>query len=293
MGVPSFIVYLKQKMLNLETKNQPILLEKAENEEKKADPAILYFPDKNSAGGEIDKNFLFQGSSGRIFINVIIYSVFSLGKKAKKTMREIGHELSWRTGRAMHSMKNGNLWKYVPARVFVLAVSCGAIAIFMIDSGAMSDVVYGSEKKYEAYSAVSEDIDGEVIMKKVGKNLKDARLAAIASNQCKEDSAKSQNSEMCGMDIKNKVLIDAEKKEEEARLAAERAAAAKKRAASAVPAGKVSCPEKNDGHPSKSKTKGKHMDEDCCPDPDEWPKPGCVYSARGYSIMLKGPVKKK
>jgi len=48
------------------------------------------------------------------------------------------------------------------------------------------------------------------------------------------------------------------------------------------------CPEKNP-HPTKSKTKGKHRDEDCCPDPDEWPMPGCAYSAHDYSIMLKTP----
>ena len=39
-----------------------------------------------------------------------------------------------------------------------------------------------------------------------------------------------------------------------------------------------SCAAKND-HPSYSKTKGKHMDEDCCPDPDEWPNPRCSYSS--------------
>jgi hypothetical protein len=51
---------------------------------------------------------------------------------------------------------------------------------------------------------------------------------------------------------------------------------------------RVSCGEKND-HPSKSKTRGKHMDEDCCPDPDEWPKPGCIYSPAGRALMLSGP----
>jgi hypothetical protein len=54
----------------------------------------------------------------------------------------------------------------------------------------------------------------------------------------------------------------------------------------------ISCKHKND-HPSYSKTKGKHMDEDCCPDPDEWPKPGCVYSKKGLALMLSGPSKKK
>jgi hypothetical protein len=51
---------------------------------------------------------------------------------------------------------------------------------------------------------------------------------------------------------------------------------------------RISCREKND-HPRYSDTKGKHMDEDCCPDPDEWAKPGCVYSAKGYAIMISPP----
>lgn len=59
-----------------------------------------------------------------------------------------------------------------------------------------------------------------------------------------------------------------------------------------ISTGKISCRKKND-HPGKSDTKGKHMDEDCCPDPDEWPKPGCIYSPKGYAIMLKGPPGKK
>ena len=37
------------------------------------------------------------------------------------------------------------------------------------------------------------------------------------------------------------------------------------------------CRHKND-HPRKSKTKKhRHMDEDCCMDPDEWPNPRCQY----------------
>jgi len=65
----------------------------------------------------------------------------------------------------------------------------------------------------------------------------------------------------------------------------------------AVPARRVAprprgqgCAEKND-HPRNSPNKGKHRDEDCCPDPDEWPMPGCAYSAAGYKIMLKTPSK--
>lgn len=50
----------------------------------------------------------------------------------------------------------------------------------------------------------------------------------------------------------------------------------------------TACPVKVD-NPSISSSKSKnHMDEDCCPDFDEWPKPGCAYTARDYVIMLKG-----
>jgi len=47
----------------------------------------------------------------------------------------------------------------------------------------------------------------------------------------------------------------------------------------------ATCAHKKD-KPSRSKTKGKHMDEDCCPDPDKWPNPRCAYSAKGLAIML-------
>lgn len=43
--------------------------------------------------------------------------------------------------------------------------------------------------------------------------------------------------------------------------------------------------------PQKSQAKGKHVDEDCCPDPDEWPNPVCAYKSPDYAIMLKGSRK--
>lgn len=50
----------------------------------------------------------------------------------------------------------------------------------------------------------------------------------------------------------------------------------------------ATCAHKKD-KPRKSKNKGRHMDEDCCPDPDEWPNPRCAYSAKGLAIMRSGP----
>ena len=56
------------------------------------------------------------------------------------------------------------------------------------------------------------------------------------------------------------------------------------------PSAHISCDKDTKGA-RKSPNKGKHMDEDCCPDPDEWPKPGCRYSAAGLGLMMKGPRK--
>lgn len=92
---------------------------------------------------------------------------------------------------------------------------------------------------------------------------------------------------------KNTFVIDTETiqkkaiEEEEARLVAiERARQARIAAEQARLASLRTCahPERK---PSYSTTKKKHTDEDCCPDPDEYPNPKCRYSAKDYSIMLK------
>ena len=58
----------------------------------------------------------------------------------------------------------------------------------------------------------------------------------------------------------------------------------------AVVGGKLVCPHPG-RKPQRSPNKGNHVDEDCCPDPDEWPNPSCSYSPADFSIMLKGPAK--
>lgn len=51
--------------------------------------------------------------------------------------------------------------------------------------------------------------------------------------------------------------------------------------------GRRVCSVKND-HPSKSdKHKGKHMDMECCLDPDEYPNPNCYYDPIKYGKYLK------
>ncbi len=51
--------------------------------------------------------------------------------------------------------------------------------------------------------------------------------------------------------------------------------------------GRKVCGTKND-HPRKSqKGKGKHMDMECCLDPDEYPNPHCYYPPEKYGKYLK------
>jgi hypothetical protein len=65
----------------------------------------------------------------------------------------------------------------------------------------------------------------------------------------------------------------------------------KKAAPSAVATNGTHCPAKKD-RPGWSSDKNKnHIDEDCCSDYDEWPRPGCAYTAKDFAIMLTGPTK--
>lgn len=53
------------------------------------------------------------------------------------------------------------------------------------------------------------------------------------------------------------------------------------------------CPDLHDRPSYSAKDKNKHIDEDCCPDPDEWPNLRCKYKSSDYNIMLKGsPLRK-
>jgi hypothetical protein len=50
--------------------------------------------------------------------------------------------------------------------------------------------------------------------------------------------------------------------------------------------GRLVCPHPN-RKPTRSPNQGNHVDEDCCPDPDEWPNIACSYKPGDYKIMLK------
>jgi hypothetical protein len=128
------------------------------------------------------------------------------------------------------------------------------------------------------------------------KNISSEYSLKTKIQYCKEDKKNKRDSVLCGQSIQLDKLeeMEFEKQTQPAEAKPEVKPQMQKSVATAPKiiirkpvVLRISCAEKND-HPSKSATKGKHMDEDCCPDPDEWPKPGCVYSPSGRALMLKG-----
>lgn len=84
--------------------------------------------------------------------------------------------------------------------------------------------------------------------------------------------------------IKNKTAEQLKKQQQQ------QAAAARIALINAYPSPTKGTPVCPDIHskPTFSATKSKHIDEDCCPDPDEWPNLRCRYKPSDFNIMLKG-----
>lgn len=161
-------------------------------------------------------------------------------------------------------------------------IVCSAI---WIENNGIIQVVHSEDLKIANAQAI-EKIEAPVLEEGENKKIDAKALNEYKlippETKCEEDKGQRKSSDLCGKDDEEELKkIEKERKEKVARAIASQ----KPRIV------KVSCREEDLGDPSKSDTKGKHVDEDCCPDPDEWPKPGCVYNAEGYAIMLKGPRK--
>jgi hypothetical protein len=50
--------------------------------------------------------------------------------------------------------------------------------------------------------------------------------------------------------------------------------------------GRKVCGTKNDKPSKSNKNKGKHLDMECCLDPDEYPNPNCYYDPKKYGKYL-------
>jgi hypothetical protein len=144
----------------------------------------------------------------------------------------------------------------------------------------------GAENEETSFSPGLKIQDNKILEPKA-----DPENNSFSEVKCEKDKEENRCSDLCA-DIERYIKVTKDMSEEEKRdweKAAEKVRKGKILRGPAVSTGRISCREANNGHPRKSSTKGKHMDEDCCPDPDEWPKSGCVYNAAGLALMLKGP----
>lgn len=108
---------------------------------------------------------------------------------------------------------------------------------------------------------------------------KDLNLS-LTQERCQKNKLEGKSSELCGKYEKDEAL------EKELKKIDDQAKARMIVRPRNPAAGKGRCAHPED-KPRKSKEKGKHMDEDCCPDPDEYPDPKCYYTPAGYALMLK------
>jgi hypothetical protein len=236
---------------------------------------------------EVLENILMEDS-------ILNYPVFDLGLNVKKIGKKMGQFFCGINWFLLFKKSQRRLTE----RTSLLTIFCASLFCWMFFSGVLA---YNFPEDFSLYTqgayGASEQDSGNVSALpalKIDENpiLNDTtkpKENSISEAKCSDDAVKNRSSDLCGDIEKDQKLIadmNAEaigmKNKELAKIAARRPKRAFSRGAT--------CAEKND-HPGYSDTKGKHMDEDCCPDPDEWPKPGCAYSASGLSLMLKGAKK--
>jgi hypothetical protein len=244
--------------------------------------------------GEILKNILLEDSILNYPAEKLAKNIF---REIKKPFRKL-YAINW-------SLAAKKIIAGLSQKITILSLACAAVFICMIFSGAFSynapeNLVIYTPSAYGADEAVS----GEAIMPslKTSENsifddTTRPKENSLSEAKCADDTGKNRSSSLCADGEKDQKLIfemNAEttnlKNKELAKIAASRPKIARNLATNPS---HISCKESNNGHPSYSDTKGKHMDEDCCPDPDEWPEPGCIYDAKGLALMLKGPPSKK
>ncbi|MDO8529182.1 MAG: hypothetical protein Q7S18_00760, partial [bacterium] len=155
-------------------------------------------------------------------------------------------------------------------------------------------LVAHSEQNLEITNAqVKESLDiknnEEAVPLKLDSEAPKKYSAKSQEEQCQEDKAQKKSSELCGKDDEEALKkLEAEERKKRSFANPERKPIirASLPADFRVVAGRRVCSKSND-HPGKSnKGKGKHMDMECCLDPDEYPNPNCYYSPGKYGKYL-------
>jgi len=181
------------------------------------------------------------------------------------------------------------------SKITVLVSANILVFVWMLSSGIATDflpkgmnsylpVALGAENEGDDFSGGLRRQDNKILEPQA-----DLEKNSFSEIKCEKDKEEGRCSSLCA-DIEEYIKVTKDMSDEEKRawqkyLSSKPKLLPSSRAHTGVA---ISCSKDTKGA-SRSDTKGKHMDEDCCPDPDEWPKPGCRYSAAGLSLMMKGP----
>ncbi len=169
--------------------------------------------------------------------------------------------------------------------MFILATFMGGGNFLFADHFRIFYKMSNAQAKEDADFKIAESDGLDTNIKKINKyKLKSSEEI------CGETKNKKQSSGLCGKDDEEELKKIAE---EEKRKAA--TLASKRKPAIRAPKpyvfdkdslGRMVCNKKND-HPGKSdQNKKKHMDMECCLDPDEIPNPNCYYDPGKYGKYL-------
>jgi hypothetical protein len=182
-----------------------------------------------------------------------------------------------------------NIFLYVNFHVLIAALLSSAAYLWV--KPLIFPMAHGEELpgNYENY-------DEQLDYSQPNSNLEGIYLPKTKTAYCEEDKIEKRDTALCGQstELSDQERAAYEKMTQPAKINQQiqpinQGPATTGKIAVRRPAvQKISCGVAND-HPRKSDNKGKHQDEDCCPDPDEWPRPGCAYSAAGLALMLRGP----
>jgi hypothetical protein len=151
-------------------------------------------------------------------------------------------------------------------------------SIFPIAMGKMEEeIILGARDAVKIDDLQKESIGENSAQNFLGEE-KDLNLSLI-QERCQRNKLERESSELCGKYEKDEVLERELKKiDDQARA---------KILARNPAVGKGRCADPKDDPQKSQQGKGKHTDEDCCPDPDEYPDPRCYYTPAGYALMLK------
>ena len=265
----------------------------------KMEITLVFYRKRKRRRKEIRVQKKFEGSIFLIASVMLKYIFLAYHKKAKiehcsihfvhDKKKETALVLRWKM---LKNIWRKKMWQNDPARMTILVMLNVIMVFWLIDQKVLTvslSYSYANGETVAEDNIVTNDKEDAKSTEEIkGLIEKIRKIIPSEEEKCQKDKEKGECTDPC---LKNeKEIIDQMNREQ--RQGWLKYIASRPRIAGNLATGsrKVSCKEPDDGHPSYSqKNSVFHQDEDCCPDPDEWPKPGCIYDARGLALMLKGP----